>query len=321
MADDDVDFSTPYSLMNAYQNQGLQGWIDDPRSRNEFFESQKYQYFKEPNIAGIGKGKRSLLWGYLKKLDPTAFEERQRTGDCVAHGSRNARDMARAAGIIARKERYGWYERGALERTYGARGHGGQGMSPGVASKFERDVGFLPRDKFDYVDLSAYNPDVAIRWGRSGVPREVQSACNTHKVGVISIVRSQDDLMDAMINGYGAHSGQYAAWDASPNKQHYYNRISPGWNHDMAIGGYDDTKSFWPFRVWFLMQEWGQWNQKPKEWPKDYPPWVPGMIVVKDDDFQVCIDGQDCWLYGSVDGYPPQSLPDYGAIGLLSTDE
>ena len=319
MAEDDFVLDTPYSLLNAYANQGLQGYIADPRARVEFLESQKYQYFREPNLAGMGQGKRALLFGYLRKLDPTAFEERQTTGDCVAHGSRNARDMTRAAGILANGQPYDFYKRGALEPTYGARGSGGQGMSPAVASRFERDVGFLSREDHGVVDLSKYC-DAGIRWGSRNVPQDVQELCKKHKVGTISLVRSQNDLMDAMINGYAAHSGQYAAWSSTPNAKHYYDRVSPGWNHDMAIGGYDDTKSFWPFRVWFLMQEWGQWNQPPKEWPADYPPWVPGMIVVKDDDFQVCIDGEDCWLYGNVDGYPPQKLPDYGAIGLLKHD-
>ena len=313
------DFETPYEILNAYQNGGLPGYFADPRGRIEFLETQKYQYFNEPNIRGMGEGKRALLFGYLRTLDPTAFTENQITGDCVAHGSRNARDMTRATRILVHGEPHDFYKRGALEPTYGARGHGGQGMSPAKASRFERDFGYLSREDHGVVNLTKYS-SVGIRWGRTGVPNDVKEKCKERNVGTITLVRSQADLMDAMINGYAAHSGQYAAWAAEPNSQHYYNRISPGWNHDMAIGGYDDTKSFWPFRVWFLMQEWGQWNQRPRDWPADYPPWVPGMIVVKDEDFQVCIDSEDCWLYSDVQGYPPQKLPDFGAIGLLRNE-
>ena len=317
MADDDFVLDTPFSLLNAYQNQGLQGYINNPRARNEFLETQRYQYFDEPNLRGEGKGKRSLLFGYLRKLDPTAFSEAQTTGDCVSHGSRNCRDMTRAAGILARGEPHSFYKRGACEPTYGARGHGGQGMAPAEASRFERDVGFLARDKYAPVDLSKYDSTIGTRWGSTGVPDAVKKLCD-HKVGRITLVKSQDDLMDAMVNGYAAHSGQYAAWSPTPNEKNYHSRVSPGWQHDMAIGGFDDTKTHWPFRVWFLMQEWGNWNQPVKDWPADYPPWVTGMIVVKDDDFQACLDNQDCWVYGSIDGYPPQRLPDYGTIGLLN---
>lgn len=311
------DFNTPYEILNAYQNGGLQGYIQDPLARAQFLDSQPNPYFSEPNIAGLGIGKRALLFGYLRALDPTAFSERQITGDCVAHGSRNARDMTRAARILACGMPHDFYKRGALEPTYGARGHRGQGMSPAVASRFERDYGFLSREDHGVVDLSTYS-DIGVGWGGSGVPDAVKEKCKERKVGTITLVKSQSALMDAMINGYAAHSGQYAAWDTTANSQHYHPRISPGWNHDLAIGGYDDTKKFWPFRVWFLMQEWGNWNQPPKEWPADYPPWVPGMIVVKDEDFQVCIESEDCWVYSGVDGYPAQRLPDLGSIGLLN---
>lgn len=317
MAEDDFVLDTPYSLLNAYANQGLTGYINDPVARARFLDTQPQGYFSEPNIAGMGVGKRALLFGYLCKLDPTAFTEAQITGDCVAHGSRNCRDMTRCARILAHGEPWDFYKKGALEPTYGARGHGGQGMSPSVASRFERDHGFLSRENHGIVDLTKYNK-LGIQWGSRGVPENVKELCKKTSVGKITLCKSQEDLMDAMVNGYAAHSGQYAAWAAEPNREHYHSRVSPGWNHDMAIGGYDDTKKFWPFRVWFLMQEWGRWNQAPKEWPADYPPWVPGMIVVRDQDFQVCIEADDCWIYSDVDGYPPQKLPDYGTIGLLN---
>ena len=86
----------------------------------------------------------------------------------------------------------------------------------------------------------------------------------------------------------------------------------------MAIAFYDDTKEFYPTRVWGIVNSWGPWCQKPKYWPKEYPPYVPGMFITTAEDFDVCVKGGDCWVYGSIDGYPPQRLPDYGAVGLLN---
>ena len=310
------EFNDPLSLLSAYE-QGLTGYIESPRDKAEFMESQPYQYFDEPNIKDSGKGQRALLWGYALKLDPKSFNERQTTGDCVSHGSRNARDITRATAILARHQPFDWYKRGATEPTYGARGHGGQGMSPARASKFERDVGFLARERYDFGDLSKYDASYGIKWGRSGVPSDVQELCNRNQVGRITNVRSQEDLMDAMFNGYAAHSGQSAGWNSSPTGN-IHRRSRNAWNHDMCTCGYDDTKSHWPYRVWFIINSWGAWNSPVPDWPADYPPQPPGLIVTKDDDFDVCVRSGDCWVYGDIDGYPPQKLPDYGAIGLLS---
>lgn len=311
------ELDTPHSLMRAYED-GLAGYIFDMRAKMEFLDAQKYQYFNEPNIKGSGIGKRALLWQYAKKLDSRCFTERQTTGDCVSHGSRNARDITRAVEILVKKEPEDWFRMGATEPTYGARGHGGEGMSPAKASQFERDFGFLARTKYDgVVDLTNYNSSIGSRWGSTGVPENVKELCKKHKVGVISNVKTQADLMDAMFNGYAAHSGQFAAWDATSNSKGIHGRAPGGWAHDMCIAGYDDTKEFFPFRVWMIANSWGQWNQKPKAWPKEYGEWVPGMILTSADDFDVCVDSADCWVYGSIDGYPPQRLPDYGTIGLL----
>jgi hypothetical protein len=304
--------------MKAYEN-GMPGYIMDMRAKHEFLDGQKYQFFDEPNIKGSGIGKRALLWQYAKKLDSRCFTERQTTSDCVSHGSRNARDISRAVEILVKKEPEDWFRMGATEPTYGARGHGGEGMSPARASQFERDFGFLARTKYDgVVDLTNYNGSIGSRWGSSGVPENVKELCKKHKVGVISCVKTQADLMDAMFNGYAAHSGQFAAWDAASNSKGIHGRASGGWAHDMATVGYDDTKEFFPFRVWMIQNSWGPWNQKPKAWPKEYGEWVPGMILTSADDFDVCVDSADCWTYGSIEGYPPQRLPDYGTIGLLN---
>ena len=238
--------------------------------------------------------------------------------NCVSHASRNARDITRAVSILVNREPYEWFKMGATEPTYGARGHGGQGMSPAVASRFERDVGFLARTDYGVVDLSKYDGMLGARWGSSGVPKEVRELCAKNKVHRISLVKTQEELMDAMFNGYAAQSGQSAAWEAQSNSKGIHGRARMPWAHAMAIFFYDDSKEFFPFRVWGIGNSWGHWNQKPKAWPKEYPEWVPGMILTSAEDFDVCVSSGDCWVYGGVDGYPPQRLPDLGSIGLLN---
>ena len=311
-----TNLDTPFALLRAYED-GLPGYLDRPRDRNMFLDSQPYQAYSEPNVAGCGAGQKALLWNYCLALDPTAFSERQTDSDCVSHGSRNARDIVRAVEILLKHEPESFLQRGATEPTYGARGHGGEGMSPATASQFERDYGFMVRQAYPTVDLSKYDSKIGANWGRSGVPEDIKTLCKGHSVGRITVIKSQNDLMDAMYNGYAAHSGQNAAWAAEPSKDNTHRRRSPGWNHDMAVVGYDDTKKHWPFRVWFIQNSWGAWNQPVKDWPADYGKQVPGMIVSSADDFQTCIDGMDCWIYGNIHGFPPQKLPNFGSVNLL----
>lgn len=305
-------------MLKQYED-GLPGYIQDPRAQDEFFATQRYQHFSEPNIRGMGIGKRAMLYAYAKQLDAKCFTERQTTGDCTSHAHRNCRDITRAVQILVNHEPHDWFRMGATEPTYGARGHSGQGMSPARAARFERDVGFLARTDYPgVVNLTQYDSSIGAKWGGSGVPANVQELCKSNKVGVISLVKSQDELMDALVNGYGACSGQYAAWKGESNDKGIYPRAPGGWSHSMAIAFYDDTKEFYPTRVWGIVNSWGPWCQKPKYWPKEYPPYVPGMFITTAEDFDVCVKGNDCWVYGSIDGYPPQRLPDYGAVGLLN---
>lgn len=319
MADEGYELETPYALLNAYQNLGMVGYIDSPRDRGIFSESQPKSVYYEPNMANSGAGQRALLWPYAQSLDKLSYAERQTEPDCVSHASRNARDTSRAVQILIARKAESFVKRGATEPTYGARGHGGGGMAPARAALFEHQTGFLIRQKYEAVDLSVYKGSIGASWGRGGVPDTVKALCQ-NKVGVIRQIRSIADARDALFNGYALMSGQYAAWEASPNKDNFHSRSSPGWNHAMATVGMDFTKKHWPFNVFFIQNSWGEWNQKPKDWPKDYPPWVAGMIVCREDDWGVCVESEDCYAYGSVDGFPPQKLPDYGAIGMLSNE-
>ena len=310
------DFDSTEDLVRAYQFGGLQGYLPSQRDKDEFLATNPVQAFSSP---GSGKGKRALLWQYVRKLDPGAFSEAQTEPDCTSHGSRNARDCSRAVSILLKGAAEEWLARTATEPTYGARGHGGAGMSPARAAQFERDTGFLARQKYaGVVDLSVYNGVIGVRWGRSGgVPKAVQELCNANKVGTIALVRSMDDAMDALYNGYGITSGQNAAWSDRPGGKNIHPRVSPGWSHAMATLGYDDTKEFWPFRVWYIGNSWGRWNKPVPDWPASYPEQIPGMIVTDDAGYATCVESEDMWAYSDVQGYPARALPDLGSIGRI----
>ncbi len=294
----------------------LCGYLPDPKAKEEFLAGQEVQYFS--CAKGSGKGRRAMLWQYLVALDPGAFTEVQTGPDCTSHGTRNAIDAARAAGMAGGRTLASWRNRTATEPIYGARAHNNTlgGMSPARASRFVRDVGFLPREDFGVVNLSKYNFAIGNGWGRLGVPKEVQELCKSQKAGTITLIQTMDDLMDALFNGYGIHSGQNAGWESTPTGM-VHRRSARPWGHDMHIGGYDDTREFWKDPVVFIHNSWGDWNTPVKDWPAELPPPPAGTIVSTFEDAEVCVSSEDCWAISDVQGYPPTNLPDSGAVGLL----
>lgn len=307
---------TPNAIWLAYE-EGLPGCHHNQETLDEFWASQPDAYFTDacPHLAGTGTGKRALLWRSRELYDPGAFgRESQTTGDCVSHGSRNARDTTRAVEIHIQKQPEEYFLRGATEPTYGARGHGGEGMDPARASRFERDTGWLYRQKYDgVVDLSKYDSDIGSRWGRGGVPDEVKILCNKFKVGRFILPVLVSDCMDLMANGYAGHSGQSWGTGSLPSSDGL-NRKKGSWNHDMATVGYDDTKEVFPETCFFVANSWGAWNQQNPKWDERVlGPWIPGMIVVPADEYErYFIDSGSIFYYADIDGVPAKTLPDWG---------
>lgn len=264
-----------------------------------------------------GNGKRALLFCSREKFDPGAFaQESQTTGDCVSHGDRNATDTSRCVEIDVKGELERYAGRGATEPTYGYRGHSGQGMDPGRAARFVTEFGFMIRKDYPgCINLSQYNSSVGSRWGASGPPACVRKACSEHPVGEYVTPDTPDEAMALFYNGFACHSGQNIGFSRTPNSQGIHER-SGSWNHDMATVGYDDTKEFWPMRVYFVVNSWGVWNSQWNKWPFDTK--VEGMITVHYDIWErYFLGGRSIYFYSDIKGFPVQKLPDYGTGSFL----
>ena len=133
---------SPNDLYNNYRK-GFSGCLWEPHVYEQLLENSKYAYFKDGarKIKNSGKGKLSTPYKSVLKFDKNPYNERQTTGDCVSHGTRNACDVSRAVEIDVHRDREAWLARGATEAIYGARGHGGQGMSCARAATFVSETG------------------------------------------------------------------------------------------------------------------------------------------------------------------------------------
>ena len=299
---------SPQDLYNN-DRKGFSGCLWEEHIYEELLENSKYAYFKDgaKKIKNSGKGKLSTPYKSLLKFDKKAFDERQTTGDCVSHATRNACDISRAVEIDLYKQREGWIARGATEAIYGARGHGGQGMSCARAATFVSETGgIIVRKNYPGVaDFSKYNGNLGAGWGGRGLPDKVIDLANDHQIKTTSLVRTIEEARDAIANGYGLAVCSNVGFSNKRDKKGIA-KVSGSWAHAMAWIACDDTGS----EPLFLVQNsWGKWNDG------GHPEWGPipdGSFLITSDVAANMLAQNGSYAFSEFDGFPVQKLPDYG---------
>jgi hypothetical protein len=247
---------SPEQLLKLYKD-GFHGCIDEPHITEHLMEISKYAYFGDgaKRIVGSGKGKLSTPYKSVYKFDKNPYNERQVTGDCVSHSTRNAVDVTRAVEIDIKKNKKSWIARGATEAIYGARGGSFQGMSCARAATFvSKDGGVLVRKNYKgVVDLTNYQGMLGAGWGGRGLPDKVLDLANDHQVKTVSLVRTVEEARDALANGYGISVCSMYGFSSTRDKNGFA-KPQGSWAHAMAWIACDDTSSEPAFLV---QNSWG----------------------------------------------------------------
>jgi hypothetical protein len=298
----------PNDLYNEYRK-GFQGCLWEEHVFNELLESSKYAYFDDgaKRIKNSGKGKLSTPYKSVLKFDKNPYNERQTTGDCVSHATRNAVDVSRAVEIDVHRHKESWIARGATEAIYGARGHGGQGMSCSRAATFvSQSGGVIVRKNYKGIaDFSKYNGGLGAGWGSRGLPDPVIDLSNDHQIKTVSLVRTIEEARDALANGYGLSvCSSYGFSNKRDSKG--FARVSGSWAHAMAWIACDDTGNEPAFLV---QNSWGKWNDG------GHPAWgkIPdGSFLIHADTAAGMLSQNGAYAFSQFDGFPVQKLPSYG---------
>lgn len=304
---------TPQELYQAYR-QGFTGSISEPHIFEELLATSKYAYFKDgsKNIKNTGKGKLSTPFKSVLKFDKSAYTERQTTGDCVSHSTRNACDLTRAIEIDVKGDKESWIARGATEAIYGARGHGGQGMSCSRAATFvSQSGGIIVRKNYSGIaDFSKYNGSMGAKWGARGLPDKVIDLANDYQIRTVSLIKTVEEARDALANGYGISvCSNYGFTNRRDNQG--FAKKSGSWAHAMAWIACDDTSGEPAFLV---QNSWGKWNDG------GHPAWGPipdGSFLIHADIAEGMLKQSGAYAFSDFNGFPPQKLPDYGFVDYL----
>lgn len=304
---------TPNELYNQYRK-GFSGCLWEQHIFDELMDKSKYAFFVDgaKKIKNSGKGKLSLPYKSVLKFDKNPYNERQTTGDCVSHGTRNACDVTRAVEIDIKGDKESWIARGATEAIYGARGHGGQGMSCSRAADFvSNNGGIVVRKNYrGIVDFTKYNGNLGAGWGSRGLPDKVIDISNDHQIRTTSLIRTVEEARDALANGYGlAVCSNYGFSNRRDSKG--FAKVSGSWAHCMAWIACDDTNGEPAFLV---QNSWGKWNDG------GHPEWGPipdGSFLIHANVAEGMLKQNGSYAFSDFDGFPPQKLPDYGFVDYL----
>lgn len=299
---------SPQELYNNYRK-GFSGCIWEQNIFDHLMETSKYALFGDASkkIKNSGKGKLSIPYKSVLKFDKNPYNERQTTGDCVSHGTRNACDISRAVEIDVHGEREGWIARGATEAIYGARGWAGQGMSCARAAEFVSTVGgIVVRKNYPGIaDFTKYNGNLGAGWGGRGLPDKVIDLANDHQIKTVSLVKTVEEARDALANGYGLAVCSNYGFSNKRDKKGFAAQ-SGSWAHCMAWIACDDTGDEPAFLV---QNSWGKWNDG------GHPEWGPipdGSFLIHADVAEGMLKQSGSYAFSQFDGFPLQKLPSYG---------
>ena len=304
---------TPNELYNQYRK-GFSGCLWEPHVFDHLMETSKYPLFGDASkkINNSGKGKLSTPYKSVLKFDKKPYNERQVTGDCVSHSTRNACDVSRAVEIDLHNERESWIARGATELIYGFRSHAGQGMSCARAAEFVSKYGgvVVRKNYSGIIDLTKYQGMLGAGWGARGLPDKVINLASKHKIKTVSLVRTVEEARDALANGYGLSVCSSYGFSNKRDKKGFA-RVSGSWAHAMAWIACDDTNGEPAFLV---QNSWGKWCDG------GHPDWgtIPdGSFLIHADVAAGMLKQNGSYAFSDFDGFPPQKLPNYGFSDYL----
>ena len=299
----DSNFKTPRAILNHYK-QGFVGSICDPEDVAKLMGELPMPVFGAAayNLEGDGKDKLSLPFKSLLKFDPSFGPvEKQTTGDCVAHATRNAVDITRAVEIDIDGEKEEFRARGASEAIYQSRGHNGQGMSCSQAARYvNQKGGLLIRKDYGPVDLSKYNSSLG---ANHKIPNSIyETEAHKHPIKTISNIRTVEEARDALANGYSISVCSGYGFSSRRDSNGIAKRAG-GWAHAMAWVACDDTGERLNETLFLVQNSWGMWNGGPKV--HDQP---DGSFWIREKDARGMLSGGGAWVFSNVEGFPSRKI-------------
>lgn len=267
-----IDFNLFPNESTTHKNFGwnrelaVEAW---EKVKNNFdpFELKGKSVKKKTKKVSAGPTERKrFLWQIVRKLlNKDLVNYAQRAGSCVSEGARSCCNHLSATNIVVlnKSEKfrpsYAPYHYGTgrvfIAPTHGTNfGYDDDGSIGSYMAEAVQEYGNLFADT---PGLEEYNgeAEIARRWGyRPGPKKEFVELGKQHLVKKAARIRSWDQMVEAITNGYPVHFCSMLSFQMQPNSQGFHEQTREGWGHCMSFLGIDDE---WKDPYVLILNSWG----------------------------------------------------------------
>jgi hypothetical protein len=225
------------------------GWVNNPDVVAQVAAAEQFRVFSDTPAGRMGEALPDsvYLWKHYETIfaRPPPSKNQNPIGSCVSFGTNTAieRTMAYEIAVLKKPLKFKFI---CEEITYaGSRVEVGGGRISGDgsvgawAAKFVKEWGVVAREPTadGKYDLTNYDPARCRKWGRDGVPDDLEPLAREHPVQAITQVKDWEEAKKALAQGYGiaicSNQGFAMQRDARG-----VCRPSGSWAHCMALDGY-----------------------------------------------------------------------------------
>lgn len=300
-------------IVNLYKEGAKGGWAgkDKPELVKAQFDllSGSFREFNIANVTRSTKGSRTMLHEVVRRLLGKDTENyAQQIGDCVSFGAKNACEYLMATEKLMKGDREAFHPvfppylygtgrvlvgKGQLD---GDDGSLGSWMADAVIK-----YGVL-RSNFNGVP--EYSGRVAKKWGdRPGPEKKFVDEGKSHPVRSAALIRSWDDLVAAISNGYPCTTASDIGYSMTASSDGFH-RQNDSWGHQMCFIGVDDNDKD-PYAI--ILNSWGDAHGQLKDFTTGEN--LPiGVLRVRRKDAEKHIRAGETFAYSNFDGFPEQLL-------------
>lgn len=295
-------------------------WVNDPEAVKESFARVAPTIFGDTPAGKIAQGdvQEAFLWRSVRKaagkgeLDSWYPNVNQLdVGMCVGCGWKHGVDVALANQVITGRAQK-WEPVSAAVIYGGSRveiGGGrirGDGSVGAWAREFVRSRGVAPMRKYPSVDLSVFDPQIARKFGQTGVPDDIEDVARENPVQGTALVSTWADVQRAISQGYPVAVCSNVGFN-NPN----------GTTGTRDKDGFCAPRGTWPHCMVFIgvrggsregafcLNSWGDTAHGGPVWPADAPRagfWVDAKTVER------MVSQNDSFAIADIAGFPARKI-------------